>query len=56
MIKRMKSADGGFTHAYSEGDVEYLKKLGWVEEKEPEKLAAAEMPVEKRGPGRPKAK
>jgi len=33
MTTRMISPDGGATHAYGEGDIARLEKLGWVVEK-----------------------
>lgn len=30
MLQLMRSSDGGFTHAYDEGEVAKLIKLGWV--------------------------
>lgn len=30
--KRMQSKDGGFTHVYSSGEEDQLRKYGWVPE------------------------
>ena len=52
---RMKSPDGGFTHAYSNSEQVYLEKLGWKVEavKVIETDEQQEKVVEKRKPGRP---
>ena len=58
MIQRMKSPDGGFTHAYDEGEVQRLIGLGWVKVDEKpivklDNVVLEEVPVEPARRGRP---
>lgn len=53
----MKSPDGGFTHAYDEGEVQRLIGLGWVKEVPQivklDNVVLEEVPVEPARRGRP---
>lgn len=57
MLQRMKSPDGGFTHAYDEGEVQRLIGLGWTKEVPQivklDNVVLEEVPVEPARRGRP---
>lgn len=46
---RMKSPDGGFTHAYTESEKEYLINLGWAVDENPVEPAKEEPVIVRRG-------
>ena len=49
MCIRMKSKDGGFTHAYTESEKEYLINLGWTVEEKPVEPVKEEPVIVRRG-------